>query len=134
MTVLLIFTTFYFSAANTDAVELLEACEVRVEDPLASRSGGLVKAQNQGVSISRRDFLLYMATVRGEKALRNRMVPCLIDSLRNLQPTDDIIKACKEANNKIWKLVKAGSFDQIPEYDCTLTRDFFIGQDFSKLK
>ena len=96
----------YVATSSTAKAETETLPEDASEDPLPGGSGGKIAALNHGVSLTHPDFLLYMAAVRGRKAKRNLMVPCLIESLRNLQPTDNITKACDEAHNKISELVK----------------------------
>lgn len=50
-------------------------------------SGVREEAVNKGVSLEYEDFLLYLATVSGGNAIRNVMIPRLIDSLKKLSPS-----------------------------------------------
>lgn len=129
---------FSLSAASSAESGQDATCMTVVPDPIPGGEGGKVQAIKQGISLIKKDFLLYMATARGGKAKRNLMIRCLIDSLKNLKPTEDITKACNEAHNKITKLLDTcdpcSSLTMVPKYEYTLTKNFYIAQDFSKLQ
>lgn len=97
------------------------------------------QAMKDGVTLKHhRDFILYMATVSGGYALRYVMIPHLIDSLRELGPSDDIMQAFVQANEKIKNELKgldpASITGQLPKVEFTSSKKFCIGKQFPPAK
>lgn len=109
-----------------------DACEAEPVDP-TPRYNRCVEVRKNGISLRHPDFLVYLATAPGGKALRNLMIPCLIKSRRELKPDDNITKACDSTHRKITQMLKAKypHLGTVPKYESTLAKDFRIGQDFS---
>lgn len=88
----------------------------------------------EGMSLKQPDFLLYQATVSGSYALRNVLIPCFVDSLRELGPYDDIQQACLLTNEKVEKELRRidPGFDigQLPKVEYTMKKYFCLGQKY----
>lgn len=81
------------------------------------------------------DFLLYMATAKGGKAVRNVMIPELIKSLTEMSPSDSAVEACDKANSEISKLLMTtkdpeNQTGQLPILESKMVKKFCIGKDF----
>jgi hypothetical protein len=87
-------------------------------------------AEEEGISLNKPEFLVYLATASGGYALRHLMIPCLMESLRELNPSDCLIDACQSANHRIENELKRGNFGpeigQLPKIESTLTKKFCI--------
>lgn len=105
-------------------------------DPVPGPST-LNQAMREGITLKYHpDFLLYMATVTGSYAMRHIMIPCLIDSLAQLAPSDCILQACTAASEKVKRDVKqfGPTLRQLPKFESTLSRKFCIGKLFPPIK
>lgn len=105
-------------------------------DPTRPESLGKIK--EDGVTLKQHpDFLLYMATVNGGKALRYVMIPCLIESLKELSPYDSVLIACEKANGKVDQelgvLDPTNEHQQLPKMESTLKKKFCVGKKFLPL-
>lgn len=104
--------------------------EIDVAPVIGSRE----KAMKEGACLSNKhpDFLLYQAAASGGKALRQLMIPCLMESLGQLGPSDDFYQACLSANRKIQKELQTLDPDrvtgQLPKIESTLVKKFCIGK------
>lgn len=66
-------------------------------DPMI-RGSGLQEAQKDGLTLLYDNFILFSATINGEKAQRNVMIRCLNDcQLRELSQQDYVSQACERA-------------------------------------
>lgn len=65
------------------------------------------------------------------------MIPCLIDSLKELSPSDSVLQACEKANEKIYTQLEELDFtkkyNQLPKIESTLKKKFCIGKRFLAL-
>lgn len=78
------------------------------------------------VELKRPDYLLFMATAVEGDALRNHMIPCLMESLRNLRPYDCMTLFLIETAFKM----RQKQPDQVPVFMSTLDKKFCLGKDF----
>lgn len=104
-------------------------------DPLA-HGGSKQEALKEGISLKHHeDFLLYLATVSGGAALRYLMIPTFIDSLRRLDASDDIHKACVLTNRVVGKKLEAldskKHTGQLPKVEYTLKKLLALGRRYS---
>lgn len=74
-------------------------------------------------------FLLLMATVSGGTALRNVMIPCLVENLRRLGPGDCITQALTSTQRKIKEMAAQIGIYQLAEYRSTLDKKLCIGKE-----
>ena len=91
------------------------------------------QARNETITLKYHpDFLLYQATVSGSAALRHVMIPCLIDSLRELTPSDCMTQACLKSNKRISRELERldphNQCGQLPKYESTLKKKLCIGK------
>lgn len=86
-----------------------------------------------GLGVKDPDFLLYYATTNGGLAYQNLMIPCLIESLRMLSPTDCMSVACMRASGRIDRYTAEHCLPdlcQIPKIELTFRKKFCIGKNF----
>lgn len=81
---------------------------------------------NASIALTRNNCLLFMSTLYGGLAVRNVMIPSLVESMRQLSPSECITHAVIEAQHKIRKICP----EQKPEFRSTLDKKFCIGKDF----
>ena len=102
-------------------------------DPTPMGTGGQETTQRDAC-LKQRNFLLYLATTSGGKAIRNLMIPRLMSSLKKLKSDECITQACIKTNNKIEKKLNVdypnSRLAMIPKYECTFTKRFCIAQEF----
>jgi lipid A disaccharide synthetase len=86
-----------------------------------------------GVSLTADHFLLLMGSVRDGETVQ--MIPCLVESMKELKPTECIQQACVVTNNVIkrkqQKQLQGPGRNQLPIAQSTLRKKFCIGKDFS---
>lgn len=78
------------------------------------------------VKLQQPDFLLFKATVSGSYAVRNHMIPYLMESLRNLSHNDCVSQALMQTAKRMREIIPG----QVPEIGSTLDKKFLLGKKF----
>ena len=104
------------------------------EDPSPGGSS-LKAARSEGLTLYCDHFLLFSAAVSGQAAVRNVMIPCLVECLENLSIQECMSDACKLARNKIGNYLaeKYPKHDQVPLVMETLRCKLCISKTFPSL-
>lgn len=91
-------------------------------------------AWREGVSLTQPDFLIYQATVSGGKAFRNLLMPKFIESLKELDAKDDVLKACVRCNEKIRSYLDQNDPEntvwQLPIFQSTFKHSLLLNKTF----
>lgn len=98
----------------------------------------LQEAMRNGTHLCHPDALLYVSTVDGGSSLRDVMIPCLIEAMREMSVTADMNEACQQANAKVGKQLEMldpnNRVRQLPKCESTLKSRLCIGKEFPPLR
>lgn len=101
-------------------VLLIQACQTSADEYNPD-----IDRQEPGFSITRRDTIALSATIRGQPAKRNTMIPIFADELRNTANKGEIYEVFLQTNYRFTMMNKP----QIPIVHSTLTQKLYLKSD-----